>query len=87
MRGALQDGAGVDDGARAVTMMELVRTAESEAVARLDAAAHAVPRPVDVQRDNIEEPQRGQKYADSYPYEDTTVLYYWRTTYWRRIVG
>ena len=44
-------------------------------------------RPVDIARDNIEEPQRGQKYADSYPYEDTTVLYYWRPTYWRRVVG
>ncbi|MCB1722506.1 MAG: hydrolase [Chromatiaceae bacterium] len=44
-------------------------------------------RPVDISRDNIEEPQRGLKYADSYPYEDTTVLYYWRKTYWRRIVG
>jgi hypothetical protein len=44
-------------------------------------------RPVDITRDNIEEPQRGQNYADSYPYEDTTVLYYWRPTYWRRVVG
>ena len=44
-------------------------------------------RPVDVLRDNIEEPQRGESYADSYPYADTTVLYYWRSTYWRRIVG
>ena len=44
-------------------------------------------RPIDISRDNIEEPQRGQKYADSYPYEDTTVLYYWRSTYWRRVVG
>ena len=31
--------------------------------------------------------QRGESYADSYPYEDTTVLYYWRSTHWRRIVG
>jgi len=44
-------------------------------------------RPIDIGRDNIEEPQRGRKYADSYPYEDTTVLYYWRSTYWRRVVG
>jgi hypothetical protein len=44
-------------------------------------------RPVDVDRDNIEEPERGQNYAESYPYEDTTVLYYWRSTYWRRVVG
>ena len=44
-------------------------------------------RPVDAARDNIEEPQRGLKYGESYPYDDTTVLYYWRPTYWRRIVG
>lgn len=44
-------------------------------------------RPIDIGRDNIEEPQRGRKYADSYPYGDTTVLYYWRSTYWRRVVG
>ncbi len=44
-------------------------------------------RPIDLQRDNLEEPRRGLKYADSYPYEDTTVLYYWRLTYWRRVVG
>jgi hypothetical protein len=41
-------------------------------------------RPVDPTRDNIEEPQRGIDYADSYPVYDTTVLYYWRPTYWRR---
>ena len=44
-------------------------------------------RPVDIRRDNIEEPERGQNYGESYPYEDTTVLYYWRSTYWRRVVG
>jgi len=44
-------------------------------------------RRIDIKCDNVEEPQRGQKYADSYPYEDTTVLYYWRRTYWRRVVG
>jgi hypothetical protein len=44
-------------------------------------------RPVDIGRDNVEVPQRGRKYAESYPYEDTTVLYYWRPTYWRRVVG
>lgn len=41
-------------------------------------------RPLDERRDNIEEPQRGIKYGDSYPL-DTTVLYYWRETYWRRM--
>lgn len=42
-------------------------------------------RPLDPKRDNIEEPSRGIDYADSYPEADTTVLYYWRTTYWRRL--
>lgn len=44
-------------------------------------------RPVDLARDNIEEPQRGIDYVDSYPIHDTTVLYYWRPTYWRRTAG
>lgn len=44
-------------------------------------------RLIDPQRDNLEEPMRGQHYADSYPMDDTTVLYYWRPTYWRRVVG
>ena len=43
-------------------------------------------RPVDPCRDNIEEPTSGIDYASSYP-QDSTVLYYWRDTYWRRIVG
>ncbi|MGB1110469.1 MAG: CPCC family cysteine-rich protein [Gammaproteobacteria bacterium] len=41
-------------------------------------------RPMDGDRDNPEEPSRGVDYMDSYPVEDTTVLYYWRDTYWRR---
>jgi hypothetical protein len=44
-------------------------------------------RPLDPKRDNIEEPQRGIPYADSYPLADTTVLYYWRETYWRRLAS
>lgn len=43
-------------------------------------------RPLDPQRDNVEEPQRGS-YAGSYPEDDTTVLYYWRPTYWRRLAS
>lgn len=43
-------------------------------------------RPVNPATDNIEEPQRGIDYATSYP-QDTTVLYYWRPSYWRRVVG
>jgi hypothetical protein len=30
---------------------------------------------------------RGTAYGDSYPWPDTTVLYYWRATYWRRVVS
>jgi hypothetical protein len=41
-------------------------------------------RPLDPERDNIEEPRSGVDYATSYP-RDTTVLYYWRPTYWRRL--
>jgi hypothetical protein len=44
-------------------------------------------RPLDSSRDNIEYPERGVKYADSYPTDNTTVLYYWRDTYWRRLVS
>lgn len=44
-------------------------------------------RPLDPGTDNVEEPQRGVGYADSYPDRDTTVLYYWRATYWRRRVS
>lgn len=44
-------------------------------------------RLLDPARDNIEEPQRGVKYGDSYPLADTTVLYYWRATYWRRFAS
>ncbi len=44
-------------------------------------------RPLDPSRDIIEEPQRGIDYGDSYPLSDTTVLYYWRATYWRRLAS
>ena len=44
-------------------------------------------RPLDPARDNIEEPRRGIDYSDSYPLADTTVLYYWRPTYWRRLAS
>jgi hypothetical protein len=44
-------------------------------------------RPVDQRLDNLEEPRRGVNYADSYPLADTTVLYYWRASYWRRWVS
>lgn len=42
-------------------------------------------RPLDPEHDNIETPQRGIPYAESYPVDDPTVLYYWRPTYWRRL--
>jgi hypothetical protein len=41
-------------------------------------------RPLDPGVDNVEHPSRGNSYGDSYPLGDTTVLYYWRPTYWRR---
>jgi len=44
-------------------------------------------RPLDSDRDNVEEPQRGIEYGDTYPLADTTVLYYWRETYWRRFAS
>lgn len=44
-------------------------------------------RPIDLARDNVEEPRGGMHYADSYPWPDTTVLYYWRPCYWRRVVA
>lgn len=44
-------------------------------------------RPLDPERDNPEQPQRGRSYGDTYPWRDLTVLYYWRSTYWRKLVG
>ena len=44
-------------------------------------------RPVNPDIDNLEEPARGIDYANTYPWRDTSVLYYWRPTYWRRVVG
>lgn len=41
-------------------------------------------RPLDPKWDNPERPQRGIKYADTYPEQDPTVMYYWRDYYWRR---
>jgi hypothetical protein len=41
-------------------------------------------RPLDPRTDNVEEPRRGTPYGDSYPVKDPTVLYYWRSSYWRR---
>ena len=44
-------------------------------------------RMLDSAHDNVEEPQRGIDYGDTYPLADTTVLYYWRATYWRRLAS
>jgi hypothetical protein len=52
-----------------------------------DEARDAAWRPLDADRDNVEEPQRGINYGDSYPLSDTTVLYYWRENYWRRLAS
>ena len=43
-------------------------------------------RPVDPAKDNTEQPRSGIDYKNSYP-QDSTVLYYWRSSYWRRVVG
>jgi hypothetical protein len=42
-------------------------------------------RPIDPKRDNLEEPRRGEDYNATYPWADTTVLYYWRSSYWRKL--
>lgn len=42
-------------------------------------------RLLDPTRDNIEEPRRGVDYDATYPWADTTVLYYWRASYWRKL--
>jgi hypothetical protein len=40
-------------------------------------------RLLDADLDNIEKPASGTDYDASYP-QDTTTLYYWRSTYWRK---
>lgn len=42
-------------------------------------------RPLDQKRDYLEVPQRGEDYSVSYPFADTTVLYYWRSTFWHKL--
>ena len=42
-------------------------------------------RLLDEARDNIEQPTGDEDYSLTYPWNDTTVLYYWRNTYWRRL--
>lgn len=44
-------------------------------------------RRLDPDRDNPETPRSGVGYADSYPERDPTVMYYWRLSYWRRLVS
>lgn len=41
-------------------------------------------RMLEPDKDNIEQPRSGIDYANSYPVMDTSVLYYWRDTYWRK---
>lgn len=43
-------------------------------------------RPIDRKKDNLEYPKSGIDYKNSYP-QDSTVLYYWRPSYWRRMVS
>jgi hypothetical protein len=40
-------------------------------------------RPIDLERDAIENLVLGKEYDKTYP-TDPTVLYYWRPTFWRR---
>jgi len=42
-------------------------------------------RPLDESQDYMEEPRRGEDYSLSYPFADTTVLYYWRNTFWHKL--
>ncbi len=44
-------------------------------------------RHAQVRRQGRGQPERDIDYADSYPLRDTTVLYYWRATYWRRLTS
>lgn len=44
-------------------------------------------RPIDPEKDNLEEPRRGEDYESTYPWGNTTVLYYWRPTYWRKLAS
>lgn len=39
-------------------------------------------RPVDLARDNVERPESGIDYGNTYP-ADSETLYYWRKSYWR----
>jgi hypothetical protein len=41
-------------------------------------------RPVNHAIDNIEDPIQSIDYGGTYP-EDTSILYYWRPSYWRRV--
>ena len=40
-------------------------------------------RTINDKTDNIEKPLRGADYGQTYP-DDSTLLYYWRQTYWRK---
>jgi hypothetical protein len=50
---------------------------------KLDEAVEEGWRPVDRTSDNPEVPTAGVDYNGTYP-ADSTALYYWRSTYWRR---
>ena len=39
-------------------------------------------RPIDLEKDDIEDPLPEKDYGDSYP-KDSKFLYYWRSTFWR----
>ena len=48
-----------------------------------DEAKESDWRPIDPDKDNIEDNISGVDYGTSYP-KDACRLYYWRSTYWRR---
>ena len=92
--GVVDEERGEDPRLRAA-VIERIRPVGSVAVAAAapaGAGGEAAPveassGPVDAAKDNIEEPAAGIDYAESYPTDDPTVLYYWRSTYWRRLVS
>lgn len=64
---------------------------ELEAKPHVRAAKESEPlepewRPVDPVNDAVEHPVRGGEYGSTYP-ADSTTLYYWRPTFWRRNVA
>jgi hypothetical protein len=62
------------------------RFSDRERAPRSTYARDPLWRPFEPQRDNPERPVSGVNYGMTYP-ADSTELYYWRPTYWRRNLG